>query len=213
MTTQVKICGIRDPATAEAAAAAGAAYVGLNFYPPSPRAITPRQAAHIKASLPETVQAVGLFVDPDDALLDAVLGVADLDIIQLHGAETPERVAEISQNYGLPVAKAVPIAGPGDLDTARAYEEVAAMLLFDAKPPRGAMRPGGNGLTFEWHLLAGRLWKKPWMLSGGLTVQNVGEAIRLTGARIVDVSSGVEDATGIKNIEKIEAFIRAAQKV
>jgi phosphoribosylanthranilate isomerase len=208
----VKICGIRDPATAQAAAAAGAAYIGLNFYPPSPRAITARQAAHIKASLPEPVKAVGLFVDPEDTLLDDVLGIADLDMIQLHGTESPERVAQIGWNYGLPVIKSVPVAARGDVDAARAYEETAAMLIFDAKPPKDALLPGGNGLAFEWRLLAGRLWQRPWMLSGGLTADNVGEAIRISSARIVDVSSGVEDATGIKNIEKIAAFIEAAQE-
>lgn len=207
---QVKICGLREAAHVAAAVEAGARYLGFVFFPKSPRAILPAQAAALAADVPPGVARVGLFVDPGDALLEATLAAAPLDLIQLHGAESPARVSQIKARFGLPVMKAVGIAGPEDLDALWDYALVADMLLVDAKPPKDAVLPGGNGLAFDWRLLVGRKWLKPWLLAGGLTPANVAEAIRLTGAPGVDVSSGVETAPGVKDAALIRDFIREA---
>ena len=207
---QVKICGLSQPEHVAAAVDAGARYVGFVFFPRSPRAVTAEQAAALALDVPAGVARVGLFVNPDDAALDAVLAQVPLDIIQLHGSEPPERVAEIKALTGLPVMKAVGVAGPGDLDALWDYGLVADMLLIDAKAPPGADLPGGNGLPFDWRLLAGRRIVKPWLLAGGLTPQNVAEAIRLTGAAGIDVSSGVETAPGVKDSGLIRDFVAAA---
>ena len=206
----VKICGLRDAAQLAAAVEAGARYVGFVFFPKSPRAVTPEEAALLVAEVPVGVARVGLFVNPDDALIEAVLAVAPLDILQLHGAESPDRVAEIRARFGLPVMKAVGVSGPDDLAQLTEYGLVADMLLVDAKAPAGAVLPGGNGLAFDWRLLVGRRWLRPWMLAGGLTPENVAEAVRLTGAPVVDVSSGVESAPGVKDVARIRAFVAAA---
>lgn len=208
--TQVKICGLSQPAHIGAAVSAGARYLGFVFFPKSPRAVSPRTARDLAADLPPGVARVGLFVDPDDALLTGTLATAPLDLIQLHGGETPDRVAEVKALTGLPVMKAVGLSGPDDLPALTDYGVVADMLLVDAKPPKGAELPGGNGLAFDWRLLAGRRWLRPWMLAGGLTPQNVAEAVRLTGAPAVDVSSGVETAPGVKDSGLIRDFIAAA---
>lgn len=208
---RVKICGLRDRGDIDAAVSAGASYLGFVFFPKSPRHVDVAQAAALAAEVPPGIAKVALVVNADDALLDEITGTVPLDMLQLHGAETTERVSEIRARYGLPVMKAVGIAGPGDLAAIAAYEAVADQLLIDAKPPKGAELPGGNGLAFDWRLLAGRkYWTKPWMLAGGLTPDNVAEAIRLTGARQVDVSSGVESAPGVKDAAKIAAFCAAA---
>ncbi|TGN62248.1 phosphoribosylanthranilate isomerase [Paracoccus liaowanqingii] len=208
---EVKICGLREPAHVTAAVEAGARYLGFVFFPKSPRAVTGAEAAALSADLPVGVAKVGLFVDPSDALLTEVLDAVALDIVQLHGHETPERVAEVKALTGLPVMKAVGISGPDDLVLLTEYGVVADMLLVDAKPPKGADLPGGNGLAFDWRLLVGRRWLRPWMLAGGLTPDNVAEAVRLTGAPAVDVSSGVESAAGVKDSTRIEAFCAAAR--
>ncbi len=176
----------------------------------SPRNLSPEQAAQLAVSVPDGMARVGLFVNPDDATLDDTLAVVPLDIVQLHGTELPARVREIKDRTGLPVMKAVGIAGPDDLDALWDYALVADMLLVDAKPAKDAALPGGNGLAFDWRLLAGRRILKPWMLAGGLTPNNVAQAVRLTGARTVDVSSGVESAPGIKDPALIRAFVNAA---
>lgn len=207
---QVKICGLRRPDHIEAAAQAGARYVGLVFFPKSPRAVSVEEAALLTQHIPMGVAAVGLFVNPDDVLLDQVLGRVPLDIIQLHGGESPDRVAQVKALTGLPVMKAVGLSGPEDLPALTDYGLAADMLLVDAKPPKGADLPGGNGLSFDWRLLVGRKWLRPWMLAGGLTPQNVAEAIRLTSAPAVDVSSGVETEPGIKDEGLIRAFVAAA---
>lgn len=208
---EVKICGLSDRAHLRVAVEAGARFVGLVFFPKSPRAVTADQAAALVGDLPMGVAKVGLFVDPADALLDEVLAAVPLDIIQLHGHESPARVADVKARHGLPVMKAVGIRGPEDLGQLTDYGVVADMLLVDAKPAEGAALPGGNGLAFDWRLLVGRRWLRPWMLAGGLTPDNVAEAVRLTGAGIVDVSSGVESAPGIKNEARIRAFVEAAR--
>lgn len=213
MAVTVKICGINTPEAARAAGAAGADMIGLIFYPPSPRAVAPAQAAEIALGAPEGVMKVGLFVDPDDAAINTVLAALPLDLLQLHGGERPERVAEIRDRFAVPVMKAIKIAGPEDVASADDYADAADRLLFDAKAPKslvGAL-PGGNALSFDWQLLAGRRWPRPWMLSGGLDAANVAEAVRISGAIAVDVSSGVEDRPGVKNLEKIRAFVAAAK--
>lgn len=207
---QVKICGLRHHDQVAAAAAAGARYVGLVFFARSPRAVTAAEAAAVAGQVPAGVARVGLFVDPDDDLLDRTLARVPLDIVQLHGSESPDRVAAVKALTGLPVMKAVGLSDAADLPALTDYGLVADMLLVDAKPPKGADLPGGNGLAFDWRLLAGRRWLRPWMLAGGLNPGNVAEAIRLTGAPAVDVSSGVETVPGVKDAALIRAFVAAA---
>lgn len=206
----VKICGVTRPQDIDAVARAGARYVGLNFFAKSPRYVTPARAAELAALAPVGLCKVALVVDAQDSLLDEITGIVPLDMIQLHGSESPERVSEIKTRYGLPVMKAVGIAGPEDLAKIDLYGAVADQLLVDTKPPKGAVLPGGNGAAFDWSLVAGRRWPKPWMLAGGLTAETVVEAIRVTGARQVDLSSAVESAPGVKDAALIAAFCRAA---
>jgi len=207
----VKICGLRTAADVSAVAAAGAGYAGFVFFQKSPRHVTIAQAAQAALAAPPGLAKVALVVDADDAALDAIVGGVPLDILQLHGHETPTRVAEVRARYGLPVMKALGVADEGDLAALLEYSLVADQLLIDAKPPKTGDLPGGNGLTFDWRLLVGRKWLRPWMLAGGLTAQNVAEAVRLTGARQVDVSSGVETAPGVKDPAGIAAFMAAAR--
>ena len=211
MTDQirVKICGLTTPEQVEAAAAAGAAYVGFVFFPKSPRAVTPAQAAELALVTPVGVAKVALVVNASDAELDEITETVPLDMLQLHGSETPERVAEIRARYGLPVMKAIGIADEDDLAAIDLYSDVADQLLIDAKPPKNADLPGGNGLSFDWRLVKRKYWRRPWMLAGGLTPENAAEAVRMTGARQLDVSSGVEDAPGEKNPERIQAFVNS----
>ena len=208
--TRVKICGLRDAATLQAAVDAGASYVGFVFFPKSPRNVSVAEAAALAQSVPPGVAKTALVVNADNALLDAMTASVPLDILQLHGSETPERVAEIRSRYGLPVMKAVGVSDATDLAALESYGKVADQILVDAKPPKDADLPGGNGLSFDWRLIAGRRWPIPWMLAGGLTPENVGEAIKLTGAAQVDVSSGVESAPGVKDANLIAAFCAAA---
>jgi phosphoribosylanthranilate isomerase len=207
---QVKICGLRRPAEVAAAAAAGAAYVGFVFFAKSPRNLALAEARPLAEATPPGVLRVALTVDAGDDALDELTAAVPLDLLQLHGSESPERVAAIRARFGLPVMKAVGIANEGDLVQLAAYAAVADRILVDARPPAGAELPGGNGLAFDWRLLQGRRWEGPWMLAGGLTPENVAEAVRLTGAEQVDVSSGVETAPGRKDIDRITAFLRAA---
>lgn len=209
---KVKICGLTQPEQVHWVAQAGAAYAGFVFFPRSPRNLSPAQARELALEAPPGLAKVALVVDADDAALDAIMAQVPLDMLQLHGHETPSRVAEVKARYGLPVMKAVGIADADDLAQLADYAAVADQLLVDAKPPRSAVLPGGNGLTFDWRLIAGRRWPLPWMLAGGLTPDNVAEAIRLTGARQVDVSSGVESAPGIKDPARIAAFVAAARQ-
>jgi len=210
MPIDVKICGLMAEDAVAAAVAGGARFVGFVFFPPSPRSLTPERAADLTAAVPSGVTRVALSVDADDGYLESIVSGAGIDLLQLHGSEPPERVAEIRSRFGLPVMKAVAIAGPDDIARARAYESVADRLLFDARPPEGATRPGGNALAFDWELIRDETWHRPWMLAGGLHAGNVGEAVRTSGAAAVDVSSGVEDAPGLKNLSKIKAFLEAA---
>ncbi len=208
---QVKICGLTDEDAVEAALDAGADLLGVVFFDNSPRTISLERAAEILQWVPEEIKKVGLFVDPTDALLNAVMNHVRLDFFQLHGAESPERVEQVRLEFGMPVIKALGISGAADLDAAAVYADVADGLLFDAKPPAGALRPGGNAVPFDWSILQGRTWACPWLLAGGLTAETVAEAIRLSGAKAVDVSSGVESAPGVKDLDKIAKFIAAAK--
>lgn len=211
MAVEVKICGITDEEAMDAAIEAGADYVGLVFFPKSPRNVDPDRAAELVEFAPCEVTKVGLFVDPDDATLDRVLTRVRLDLLQLHGNESPERIEAIRLEYGLPVMKVLSVAESADLAAAEPYLAVSDRLLFDAKPPKGSVLPGGNAVSFDWSILAGRKWGLPWMLAGGLTAANVAEALRISGAPAVDVSSGVESAPGVKDPDKIRAFIKAAR--
>ena len=210
-SARVKICGLRDRAGLTAAVDAGASYVGLVFFEKSPRNVTLAQAAAIAIDVPVGVAKVALVVNANDATLDAITNAVPLDILQLHGSETPDRVAQIKARYGLPVMKAVGVSDASDLPQLDVYGAVADQLLIDAKPPKDAALPGGNGLSFDWRLIANRHWLKPWMLAGGLTPDNVAEAIALTGATQVDVSSGVESSVGVKDPKLIAQFVAAAQ--
>jgi len=208
---RVKICGLKSPQDVAAAANAGAGYVGFVFFPKSPRNVSFEQAASLALEAPVGLCKVALTVNADDAMLDALTDAVALDMLQLHGSESPERVAQVKARYGLPVMKAIGVAGAEDLSKIDLYSQVADQLLIDAKPPKDADLPGGNGLAFDWRLLAGRkYWQRPWMLAGGLTPDNVAEAVRMTGARQVDVSSGVETAPGQKDATLITRFSAAA---
>ncbi|MBK5946601.1 N-(5'-phosphoribosyl)anthranilate isomerase [Rhodobacter veldkampii DSM 11550] len=211
MDVRVKICGLTTPDQALAAAAAGANYIGLVFFARSPRNLTLVQACDVALAVPPGVAKVALTVDADDAALMAILAALPVDMLQLHGHESPARVAEVRARFGLPVMKAVGVATEADLPALDSYARVADQVLVDAKPAPGADLPGGNGLSFDWRLIARRRWPCPWMLAGGLRPDNVAEAIRLTGARQVDVSSGVESAPGVKDTEAVAAFIAAAR--
>jgi phosphoribosylanthranilate isomerase len=207
----VKVCGLTDAAAVGAAAEGGARFLGFVFYPPSPRALAPAEAARLVALAPAGCRTVGVLVDPDDAQLEALLRAVPLDALQLHGAQTPERVAAIKAASGRLVIKALSVAGPEDLAAVAAYAEVADMLLFDARPPPDPdALPGGNGQSFDWRLLAGLGVARPWLLAGGLSAANLESAVRLSGARAVDVSSGVEDRPGHKSPGKIGKFLTVA---
>ncbi len=208
----VKICGLTRPADVAAAVACGASMLGFVFFPPSPRNLSPETAADLARGVPPGVLRVALTVDADDAALSRILGSVPIEMLQLHGHEPPERVAALRARFGLPVMKAVGVAGPRDTAQIDRFDGVADRVLVDARPPRGAALPGGNGVAFDWRLIAGRRWAGPWMLAGGLTPETVAEAIRLTGAPGVDVSSGVEAAAGVKDAARIRAFVTAAKR-
>jgi len=211
----VKICGINDAAAMEAAAGAGADLVGFVFFPASPRAVTPAQAAAIwRPGMGPGMGpgAVGLFVDPSDDEIAEVLKMLPLDLLQLHGDETPERCASVRARFGLPVMKALGIGAPSDLDRLAAYAPHVDRFLLDAKAPPGAPLPGGNAAPFDWTITAGRTIPRPWLLAGGLTPANVADAITASGAPGVDVSSGVERARGFKDPARIAAFMAAARR-
>ena len=210
MSIEVKICGLTDAAAVKAAVEGGAAMCGFVFFPASPRNLTPKEAAELTKGVPEGVIRVGLTVDADDALLAEIALVAKVDMVQLHGAETPARTNEVRERFGLPVIKVLAVQGPDDLAAAKAYQGVADRLMFDAKPPEDASRPGGNARAFDWRVLKNQTFALPWLLAGGLTAENLAEAVKTSGAVAVDVSSGVEDAPGVKNVDKIRAFLAAA---
>lgn len=209
MAITAKICGVKTPDAVAAVVEGGASHMGFNFYPPSPRYISPALAATLAAETPGEVCTVGVFVDADDHTLGAALDAVGLDLLQLHGDESIERVAAVRGRFGLPVIKAIRVSGADDIAAAGAFAEVADWLLFDARTPvemKDAL-PGGNALSFDWRLIAGRSWPVPWMLSGGLEIANLAEAVSISSARLVDVSSGVEDRRGHKSPAMIRAFL------
>ena len=210
-TLTIKICGLSTPQTLTAALAAGADMVGFVFFEPSPRNIAMDAAKSLGAQTADSAKKVALSVDADDALLDAIVENLQPDFMQLHGKESPQRMSDIKSRYGLPVMKAIHVSEAGDLTAIADYETIADMLVFDAKPPKGAPVPGGNGEAFDWTILQAVKTQTPWMLSGGLDADNVAQAIRVTSAKAIDVSSGVESARGVKDVAKIEAFVKAAR--
>lgn len=209
MSVKVKICGVRTPDILEAASESGADYVGFVFFARSPRHLSIDQAGHLAQAARGRIGTVAVLVDPDDALVDHVVEAVTPDLLQLHGDETPERVRSIKLRSGLPVMKAIPVAKAGDAAGAEAYEGIADHILFDAKAASGAAVPGGHGIPFDWRALAAV--RSPFVLSGGLNVSNVAAAIGLTGASMVDVSSGVEVGPGVKDANLIRAFVAAAK--
>lgn len=210
MGLEVKICGLNDRASIRAAAEAGAAYVGFVFFAGSPRALTPGAAADLAGLVPAEVKKVGVFVDASDDLIRQACDQAGLDVLQLHGAESPRRVAAIREMTGRPVIKALAVEKRDDLLAAAAFEGICDCLLFDARPPAGSARPGGHAVPFDWRLLEGRSFGVPWFLSGGLTVGNLKRAVSESGACLLDVSSGVEVSSGVKNGRMIREFLGQA---
>ncbi|HEY2008738.1 MAG TPA: phosphoribosylanthranilate isomerase [Rhizomicrobium sp.] len=211
MTIQVKICGLTTPDAIDAAAGAGAVYGGLVFHPKSPRFVAPERARTLAERMRGRLKSVALITDMDDAGIAGLVKTVAPEFLQLHGGESAQRAAEIRARFGLPVIKALPVAEAADLAAATDYEEVADMLMFDAKPPKGAQRPGGHGAAFDWKILSGQAFRKPWFLAGGLDPENVARAIELSGAELVDVSSGVESAPGVKDAARIAQFINATR--
>ena len=212
MPVLAKICGLSTPETLDAAVHHGAAQVGFVFFPPSPRHLGFEQAAALATRVPDHVQKIGVFVDPDDALVDAAVASGRLDAVQLHKTN-PDRVAAIRARVRRPIWAAVAVKTAADLAGAAAFAGAADRLLYDAKTPDGATLPGGMGLRFDWRLLQGHRHLLPWSLSGGLDPVNVAEAIRVTGATSVDVSSGVESAPGVKDVDKIAVFLKAVSSL
>ena len=212
MSVSVKICGINSRAALEAAVNNGARYVGFIFYPPSPRYVEPEDAAQLASLVPPHIPKVGVFVDPDPTDIDDTLLHLPLDMLQLHGTESPRNMDELRQTFRLPLIKAIKIAGADDVDFARGFEGHVDYLMFDAKPPvnQPGLLPGGNALSFDWRLLKGQTWKTPWFLSGGLHAGNLASALRESGATMVDVSSGVEVRPGLKDPAKIAEFLALA---
>ncbi|SFR82061.1 phosphoribosylanthranilate isomerase [Sphingomonas jatrophae] len=209
-----KICGISTAETLDAAIAGGASHVGFVFFPKSPRNVSFEQAKALAARTPSHVKTVGLFVDnEDDRFVDEAVHWAELDVLQLHGNESPARTAHLRRFAGVELWKAVPVRTRADLTVAASYRDAADRIVYDAKPPVGADLPGGNGLRFDWKLLDGFAHPLPWVLSGGLDAANVADAVGITGARLVDVSSGVEDRPGVKSVDKIAAFLQSVARL
>ena len=208
----VKICGLSTPETVAAAVDGGAAFLGFNFFPPSPRYLTPDAAARLAPPARGKTVIVAVTVDPDNDLVDRLVATLGPDLIQLHGKETPARAQEIATRSGLGLIKALPVSESADLDAARAWEPVVDHLMFDARPPEGSALPGGVGAKFDWTILSGRRFARPYLLAGGLDPWNVGEALRLSGAPVADVSSGVERGPGIKDPGLISAFLEAVRR-
>lgn len=210
MPVQTKICGLTTPETLDAALKGDASYVGFVFFPKSPRDLTADKAAALAAGIDGRSKIVGLFVNPTGEDIDRVRAVVPLDVIQLHGDEPPQFVSRLRMTSGLDVWKAIAVRKTCDLEEAQRYRGAASLILYDAKPAEGVDLPGGNGLRFDWNLLRGHRHVMPWALSGGLDAGNIAEAVRMTNAPLLDVSSGVESAPGVKDVDKIAAFLKAA---
>jgi len=212
MPVQVKICGINSAPAADAVLRAGADFGGLVFFAKSPRHLSLEQGRMLADRMRGRLRLAALVVDENDAALAAIASQVKPDFFQLHGKETPERTAQIRSRFGIPVIKAIPVSQADDLAKASAYDDVAEMFLFDAVPVAGASRPGGHGAAFDWRILEGRTFARPWLLAGGLNPQNIGRAIAVSGANMVDVSSGVESAPGLKSPDRIAEFVAAAKQ-
>lgn len=212
MPVRAKICGLSKIEPLDAAIAGGASHVGFVFFPPSPRTLAFAQAGTLAARVPDRVGRVGVFVDPDDALIDAAIAAGSLRVLQLHKT-APERAAALKRRTELEIWAAVPVKARADLSGAAAYRGAADRILYDAKTPDDAALPGGMGLRFDWRLLEGFDHPLPWALSGGLDAGNIADAVAVTGARLVDVSSGVENAPGVKDVDKIAAFLQATARL
>ncbi|WP_157014299.1 phosphoribosylanthranilate isomerase [Mesorhizobium xinjiangense] len=211
MSLEIKICGLKSPDAVAAALDGGASHVGFIFFQKSPRNVTPGEAGRLREAARGRGRAVAVTVNADDAFLDAVVDAMAPDILQLHGKESPERVGEVKARYGLPVMKAFAVSEPGDLAAIEPYLGAADRFLFDAKPPKGSQLPGGNGVAFDWRMLAGLDPDVDYMLSGGLNAANIGDALRLAAPNGIDVSSGVESAPGVKDAALIEELFRAVR--
>jgi phosphoribosylanthranilate isomerase len=211
MGLAVKICGLSDPVSVEAAVDQKAAFVGFVFFARSPRAVSPGVASSLSARVPPTTKRVGVVVDADDRTIEEILSVVGLDLLQCHGTESVDRLRHIRNHFGIPLIKAVQVKEAADVIAADAFHDVVDMILFDSGAPAASDRPGGNALTFPWSLLRLVQLRRPWILAGGLHVNNLADAVGQSGARIVDVSSGVETAPGQKDAGKIEAFLRMAR--
>lgn len=208
-----KICGLSSHEGLDAALKYGAAMVGFNFFANSPRFVTWDQAASLSAKVSPGVERFGVMVDPDDDFLGQAIAAGNLSVVQLHGSEDAQRVAAVRDQFGVKVMKVIRISEPSDLEQVKAFEPVSDLLMFDAKPPKGATRPGGNAVAFDWRILAGKSWKRPWLLSGGLDARNVRQAVEITGAGFVDVASGVENATGAKDPAMIREFLEEVRSI
>ncbi|MER8446173.1 phosphoribosylanthranilate isomerase [Mesorhizobium sp. M1066] len=211
MALDIKICGLKTDGAMAAALAGGASHVGFIFFAKSPRYVEPAEAGRLRETARGKAMAVAVTVDTSDAFLDEIVANMQPDMLQLHGAETPERVAEVKARYGLPVMKALPLSEAADLERIKPFIGIADRFLFDAKPPKGSELPGGNGVAFDWHILAGLDGSVDYMLSGGLNAANIGDALRLADPPGIDISSGVESAPGIKDPALIEQFFRAVR--
>ena len=214
MTLQTKICGVSTPEAVRAAVDGGAAFLGFMFFPKSPRNIDPEAAARLAPpARARGVKIVAVAVDPPDNEIDAIMAGLAPDLIQLHGKEPPARVREIGERTGRGIIKVVPVSEASDLTAAKAYEPLVEHLMFETKPPKDADRPGGLGVAFDWSLLKGRRFERPWFLAGGLNPWNVAEAVAVSGAPMLDVSSGVERGPGLKDPALIQAFLDAVRRV
>lgn len=211
MALDIKICGLKTAEAVDAALDGGASHLGFNFFSKSPRYIAPEEAGDLRLAARGRAEAVAIIVDADNALLDEIVMAMAPDMLQLHGRETPDRVAAVRERYSLPVMKALAVSEAADLDRAKLYADVADRLLFDAKPPKGSELPGGNGIAFDWQLLAALDADIDYMLSGGLNAANIGDALRLANPPGIDISSGVESAPGVKDAGLIESFFRAVR--
>ena len=213
-SVDVKFCGLTSRHSVNAAVTAGVTHLGFIFYPPSPRSVTPQQAGHAAFLSPNRIKRVGVFVDPNDELITEVIENLSPHILQLHGTETPSRISKIREKFNLPIMKAIKVDSEKDMESIRQYNDCSDIFLFDAKPPLAAQNslPGGNGVSFDWSLLKSFKSEKPWFLSGGINLSNIKDALKVTGSNAVDVSSGVEDKPGIKNIKKIEQFMQKVKE-